>query len=82
MQGKFYQACYTRVGVNEGWKTLHYSTDIPQVLLAAYEKNEAGNEVKRGTPLDKNGHSMVCLTPLDVLIFSVTGICFPMLMNC
>ena len=58
MQGKFYQACYTRVGVNEGWKTLHYSTDIPQVLLAAYEKNEAGNEVKRGTPLDKNGNAL------------------------
>ena len=58
MQGKFYQACYTRVGVNEGWKTLHYSTDIPQVLLAAYEKNEAGNEVKRGTPLDKNADTV------------------------
>lgn len=58
MQGKFYQACYTRVGVNEGWKTLHYSTDIPQVLLAAYEKNEVGNEVKRGTPLDKNGNAL------------------------
>lgn len=64
MQEKFYQACYTRVGVNEGWKTLHYSTDIPQVLLAAYEKNEAGNEVKRGTPLDKNGNALWMLEVL------------------
>lgn len=58
MQGKFYQACYTRVGVNEGWKPLHYSPDIPQSLLALYEKTEAGNEVKRGIPLDENGHAL------------------------
>ena len=64
MQGKFYQVCYTRVGVNEGWKPLHYSPDIPQPLLAAYEKTEAGNEVKRGTPLDGNGKALWMLETL------------------
>lgn len=58
MQEKFYQACYTRVGVNEGWKTIHYSPDIPQPLLVMYEKTEAGNEVKRGTPLDIKGNAL------------------------
>lgn len=58
MKEKFYQACYTRVGVHEGWKTVNVSPDIPLHLLSFFEKTEAGNEVKRGTPLDENGNAL------------------------
>lgn len=55
MENKFYQACYTRVGVHEGWRSINLSDDIPQNMLSMFERNEAGNEVKKGIPTDKNG---------------------------
>lgn len=58
MKEKFYQACYTRVGVHEGWKSINVSPMIPGAFLSFFEKTEKGNEVKRGTPLDVNGNAL------------------------
>lgn len=58
MKEKFYQACYTRVGVHEGWKSINVSPMIPGAILSFFEKTEKGNEVKRGTPLDVNGNAL------------------------
>lgn len=54
MESKFYQACHTRVGMHEGWKSIHNSPDIPLQVLSFFEKTEIGNEVKKGVPLDEN----------------------------
>ncbi|MDR2655240.1 MAG: hypothetical protein LBC56_04080 [Oscillospiraceae bacterium] len=46
----FYQICFTRTGgqgVNDGWKVLNFSPDIPDAVKSNYEKMQSRNRARR-----------------------------------
>lgn len=55
MSETFYQVCYTRLGLHEGWQSINVSKNTPYSLVSFFERNAVNNEVKREVPFDKNG---------------------------